>query len=211
MTNDPDSPAEPDKKTAPSRWIPDHARFVVAALSGYHIQIYKDREIHRCGVGEGITSWTQADETLAIEEGRRQLDGQRNQLQYVTSRASVLLPVGIAASALFISELEGLGDFALLRQTIARILLLSGAAATFWGALVMGALIGGRETFSQTDAAQLTKQPGGLRKYLARDYAENVRPGVNTNAARLTHLGTGVTWIAVGALPGVIGFAISVW
>ena len=73
----------------------------------------------------------------------------------------------------------------------------------------MGALIGDRAPFKQTDAVQLTREPGHLRKYLARDYADNVPTGVDTNAARLTHLGTGVIWIALGALLGVIGLTLS--
>ena len=215
MTNepmpDPASPAEPATQTTTRRWIHHHALFVAAALTGYRINIYKDRKVHPGQIGEGIESWDQEDQTLAIEEGRRQLDAQLNQLQYVTSRASVLLPVGIAASVYFLTALKGLGDLTEPRQTITLILLLIGSAATIWGALVMGALIGGRATFSQTDALLLTREPGGLRKHLARDYAENVPTGVNTNAARLTHLGTGVAWIAIGALLGVIGLAISVW
>ena len=215
MTNDPNtdraSPAEPERQTATRSWIHHHALFVAAVLTGYRIRIYQDRKVHPGEIGEGIKSWDQEDATLAIEEGRRQLDAQLTQLQYVTSRASVLLPVGIAASVYFLTALEGLGDLAQPRQTIARILLLAGSTLTIWGALVMGALIGGRATFSQTDALLLTKEPGGLRKHLARDYAENVSTGVNTNAARLTHLGTGVTWIAIGALLGVIGLALSVW
>ena len=121
------------------------------------------------------------------------------------------MPVGIAASVFFLTELEDLSDITQPRQTIARILLLAGSVLTIWGALVMGALIGGRARFMQTDALQLTKEPTGLRKYLARDYAENVSTGVNTNVARLSHLGTGVAWIAIGALLGAIGLAVSVW
>ena len=215
MTNDPKtgraSPAEPERQATTRGWIHHHALFVAAVLSGYRIRIYQDRKVHPGEIGEGIESWDKEDETWAIEEGRRQLDAQLTQLQYVTSRASVLLPVGVAASIYFLTALEGLGDLAQPRQAIARILLLAGSALTIWGALVMGALIGGRATFSQTDALLLTKESGGLRKHLARDYAENVSTGVNTNAARLTHLGTGVTWIAIGALLGVVGLALSVW
>ena len=203
---------EPPKTEADTRrWVHSHVCFVLAVLTRYRWNIYKDREQYRDEIGEGIESWDDDDQALAIEEGRRQLDAQFAQLQYVTRRAAALLPVGIAASVFFLTQLEDLSDITQPRQTIARILLVSGSALAIWGALVMGALIGGRATFMQTDALQLTKEPPGLRKYLARDYAENVSTGVNTNAARLTHLGTGVAWIAIGALLGVIGLAVSVW
>ena len=180
-------------------------------LTGYRINIYEHKKVHLGKIGEGIESWNEDDEVMAIEEGRRQLGGQFSELQYVTSRASVLLTVGIAASVFFLTALDNLGDIAQPRHTIARILLLAGSVMALWGALVMGALIGDRAPFKQTDTVQLTKEPGGLRKYLARDYAENVPTGVDTNAARLTHLGTGVIWIAIGALLGVIGLAVSMW
>lgn len=218
MTTEPDTdsacpadPEPPDPDAGPRRWVHSHAFFVLAVLTRYRCDIYKDREEYSDEVGEGIESWDEDDQALAIEEGRRQLDAQFAQLQYVTRRATALLPVGIAASVFFLTELEDLSDITQPRRTIARILLVAGSALTIWGALVMGALIGGRATFMQTDALQLTNEPPGLSKYLARDYAENVSTGVNTNAARLSHLGTGVAWIAIGALFGVIGLAISVW
>ena len=210
----PDSPADPEPpktETHTRRWVHNHAVFVLAVLTRYRFDIYKDREQYSDEVGRGIESWDEDDQALAIEEGRRQLDAQFAQLQYVTRRAAALLPVGIAASVFFLTQLEDLSDITQPRQTIARILLVAGSALTIWGALVMGALVGGRATFMQTDALQLTKEPAGLRKHLARDYAQNVATGVNTNAARLTHLGTGVTWIAIGALLGAIGLAVSVW
>ena len=207
----PADPEPPETEAHTRRWINHHAFFVLAVLTRYRCEIYKDREAYSDEVGEGIESWDADDQALAIEEGRRQLDAQFTQLQYVTRRAAALLPVGIAASVFFLTQLEDLSDITQPRQTIARILLVAGSALTIWGALVMGALIGGRATFMQTDALQLTREPADLRKYLARDYAENVSTGVNTNAARLTHLGTGVTWIAIGALLGVIGLAVSVW
>ena len=216
MTDDPRLKREPPTQQAepasptPS-WRYCHALLVLAVLTRYRIDLYKVREVHPGRVGEGIESWDGEVQTLAIDEGRRQLDSQFSQLQYVTSRASVLLPVGIAASVFFLSALGGLHEIGQPAHTIARVLLLSGAALSIWGALVMGALIGDRATFKRTDTLLLTNEPQGLRKYLARDYAENVKTGENTNAARLTHLGTGVTWITLGAMLGVAGFAISAW
>ena len=207
----PPAPEPPRAEIRPRRWVHHHAFFVLAVLTRYRCNVYKDREEYKGEVGEGIESWDQDDQDLAIEEGRRQLDAQFAQLQYVTRRATALLPVGIAASVFFLTELEDLSDITQPRQIIARILLVAGSALTIWGALVMGALIGGRASFMQTDALQLTKEPAGLRKHLARDYAENVSTGVNTHVARLNHLGTGVAWIAIGALLGVIGLAVSVW
>lgn len=207
----PDKPQTPETRTETRRWTHHHALFVAAVITGYRIKIYEHKKVHLGKIGKGIESWDADDQAMAIEEGRRQLDGQFSELQYVTSRASVLLTVGIAASVFFLTALNDLGDLAQPRHTIALVLLVTSSLMTLWGALIMGALIGDRAPFKQTDAVQLTQEPGDLRKHLARDYAENVPTGVDTNAARLTHLGTGVIWIAIGALLGVTGLTVSMW
>ncbi len=217
MTSNPETdPTGADERESPEtradtrRWVHNHALFVLEVLTGHRFKIYEHRKVHEGKIGSGIESWDEEDETMAIQEGRRQLDGQQSELQSVISRASVFLTVGIAASVFFLRAAGGLDDIAQPQQTIARILLLTGGALALWGALVMGALIGDRAPFRQTDAVQLTNEPRSLRKYLARDYAENVPTGVDTNASRLTHLGTGVIWLAVAAVLGIVGLMVSV-
>ncbi len=215
MTNPPQS--KPSTPIKPKSWslrgkrFHNHFFFVLAALTGNHVKIYEDRPVYKGELGGGIASWSQDDELLAIQEGRRQLDAQLDEFKFVTSRASILLPVGIAASVFFLTRMEGIGDIVQPKEASIRILLLVGAAMSIWGALVMGALIGGRSEFKQIDAAQLTQESGALRSHLAQDYVESAPTGVNTNAARLTHLGTGLRWIAAGALIGIIGVAIAFW
>lgn len=200
-----------DKKTRTRRKRHNHASFVFAVLTRYRFGSYEDREVHPGKIGEGIRFWSEDDRTLAIEEGRRQLDEQFAQERYVTSRASILLPVGIALSAYLLTGMDDVDVLSQPARTIALVLLSLGSAMAIWGSVIMAALIGGRARFKTIDAAQLTTVSGGLRKYLARDYAECVPTGENTNAARLTHLGTGVTWIVVGAFLGAIGLALSQW
>lgn len=189
----------------------NHAAFLLTSLSRYRFKRYADKEIHRGCMGSGIETWDDDDQQLAIEEGRRQLDAQFAQLQHIIRRASVLLPVGLAISVFFLTALDDAAAMEQPLRTIVRVVLPIGAAMTIWGTLVMGALIGARSTFKKTDTLQLTAEPPGLRRYLARDYAENVATGENTIAARLTHLGTGVTWIVLGALIGAVGLAMIYW
>ncbi|MCY3923858.1 MAG: hypothetical protein OXG27_15885 [Chloroflexi bacterium] len=189
----------------------NHAAFVLEALSGYRLRRYVDRKVHRGRLGSGIRLWGDDDQLLAIEEGRRQLHEQFLQLQHIIRRASVLLPVGLAISVFLLTGLDGAAALAQPSRTIVRVVLLAGAVMTSWGTLVMGALIGGRSSLRRTDTLQLTETLPGLRRYLARDYADNVATGENATAARLTHLGTGVTWIVVGALVGAVGLALSHW
>ncbi len=207
-----DEPETPKKQPKTRWWNHHHLSFVIAVLTRYKIKIYRHKKVHPGEIGEGIESWDEEDQTLAIQEGRRQLDSQFSELQYVTTRASVLLTVGVAASVFFLTSLDDLNGIEQPWRTITCILLLSGSGMMLLGALVMGALIGDRAPFKQTDIViDLTNEPGELRRFLARDYAENVPTGVDTNAARLTHLGTGVIWIAAGAVLGMIGLWMSMW
>ncbi len=189
----------------------NHAAFLLASLSRYSLNYYADRKVHPGRMGSGIDDWDDEDQQLAIEEGRRQLDTQFAQLQHIIRRASVLLPVGLAIAVFFLTALDDAAALGQPSRTIIRFLLLAGAVMASWGTLVMGALIGARSDFKTTDALLLTEEPPGLRRYLARDYAENVATGVNTLAARLTHLGTGVMWIVLGALVGAVGLAMIYW
>ena len=215
MTDEPDSeapdPIAPAEDERSPRWPHSHVAFVLAVLTRYRIAAYKDKEVHRGHLAEGIESWDDEDRRLAIDEGRRQLDAQFTQLQHVIRRASVLLPVGLAASIFFLKALEDVAMMGQPTRTIVRVLLLAGVAMTIWGTLIMGALIGARSSFMKTDTLQLTEEPSGLQQYLARDYAKNVVLGENTNAARLTHLGTGVVWIVIGAFLGAVGLAVIYW
>lgn len=201
----------PDAKDGSKRKWHSHFHFVLAVLTCYCINRYEDRKVHPGKTWSGIDTWDEDDHTLAIEEGRRQVDAQQAQLQYVTSRAGILLPVGIALSAYLLTALDDLSKLEQPARLIAHVLLGLGAAFAMWSAAVMGALIGGRSTFGTIDTALLTKEPTGLREYLARDYAEIVARGEDTNAARLTHLGTGVTCIVIGAFLGALGLALSQW
>ncbi|WP_419910050.1 hypothetical protein [Candidatus Poriferisodalis sp.] len=192
-------------------WTHHHATFVLAVFTRYRINHYRDRRAHQGRLGDGIDSWSDDDHQLAIEEGRRQLDEQRVQLQYLTRRASALLPVGLAVTVFLLTALNDLSRLAQPERTIARVLILLGPAMTIWGTLVMGALIAGRASFMKTDTLQLTHESADLKGFLARDYAENVGVGENTNAARLTHLGTGVVWIVIGATVGAVGLLMIHW
>lgn len=208
MTNDPKS--APDlpvaERTQNGRKWNNHAAFVLTVLSRYRLNIYEDEEIHPADIGDGIKSWNKDDWTLAIEEGRRQLETQFAQLQLVTRRASTLLSIGIA-SLLFL--FANLFDDISQDNLLARIIFIAGSLMVAWGTAIMGALIGARSRYGLSDALLLTKEPTGLRRYLARDYARLVPTGHNTNAALLTHLGTGIAWMMGGGILGVISLLIS--
>ena len=214
MINDPKSVpdlpvAEP---TQNGRKWNNHAAFVLTVLSRYRLNIYEDEEIHPADIGDGIKSWNEDDWTLAIEEGRKQLETQFAQLQLVTRRASTLLSIGIASLLfLFTNLFDDISQDDIPARVIfiASIIFIAGSFMVAWGTAIMGAIIGARSRYGLSDALLLTKEPTGLRRYLARDYARLVPTGHNTNAALLTHLGTGIAWMMGGGILGVISLLIS--
>lgn len=207
MTNDPDPTLHNlSERTSEGRKWNNHAAFVITVLSRYRIKIYEDEKIHPADIGDGIRSWNKDDWTLAIEEGRRQLEIQFTQLQFITRRASTLLSIGIA-SLLFLYT--NLFDNTSQDSLLARIIFIVGSLMVAWGTAIMGALIGAKARLGLSDALLLTREPTGLRRYLARDYAKLVPTGHNTIAARLTHLGTGVAWMMGGGILGAISLLIS--
>ena len=132
-------------------WCHHHCSFVIAALSRYYIDIYQDREVHQIQSGTGKNTWSATDQEYAIEEGRRQLNAQMEQLQFVTSRASILLPVGIATSAFFLTRLQDLTQVCGNLQATARALLIAGIVMAVWGAMIMGEVdLGSRTMMSFT-------------------------------------------------------------
>ncbi|MYH71525.1 MAG: hypothetical protein F4153_02950 [Acidimicrobiia bacterium] len=204
-----DGPPESNPQASVRRWKHSHAYFVVAVLTGYRIKVCGHKQARKGVLDDGIESWDAEDEALAIEEGRLQLQDQSTELQHITKGASVLLPFAGAAVHWFLTGLVDLGGIAQPGQWIARFLLLAGSSSAIWGALVMGALIADRAPLKQANAAQLAHDPGNLRRHLARDYPRRVSAGFDAYAARRNHLRTGFIWIALGALLGVIGLAIS--
>jgi len=205
------APNPPANGRAVSKWAHHHATFVLAVFTRYKINHYSDRAVHPTEIGPGIDTWTSDDNALAIEEGRRQIDTQSSQLQFLTSRASTLLPLGIAVAIFFLTALDDFSHMDQPWRAITNILLAGGALLTIWGSAVMGAIIGGRASSGLSDATLLTKEKTGIDSFLARDYAELVPIGYDTNAARLTHLGTGITWIVAGTFIGAIGLALTQW
>ena len=145
MSADEQTPASGEAVEKPKwrdRWKGhNHVAFVLTALSGKRLNWYADKEIHCGRLGSGIQLWGDDDHLLAIEEGRRQLGEQFTQLQHIIRRASVLLPVGLAASVFFLTALDGAATIAQPLGTIVRVVLLAGVLMTSWGTLVMGALI----------------------------------------------------------------------
>ena len=173
--------------------------------------LYQDKKVYKIPLVRGWNLWTDDDYGLVIEEGRRQIENLFLRIHHVIQRASILMPVGIGISIVFLNRLN---------TTISSVepdfrhdfwILVAGLVFTIWGTAIMGALVGASNPIEITDTRLLTHQQSSLREFLARDYAKMVEEGENTYTARLRHLQAGLSWIVLGSLTGILALVSSLY
>lgn len=155
----------------------------------------------------------EADLDIIIEEGRRQIDAQRD--DFNTLRGSAQERITVALVVLAFSS----GVFARLHRVHEFHHI---AASVVWGlgfgcvviALGMSAAAAtARGDFQFPDTTQLTnlrKYPRPLKKSLAEDYAESVRIGAVMVADRVNALFIMTRWLVWGALATALAFLLTV-
>lgn len=166
------------------------AMFLPGKVGGIH-----DADPNRAGE---IDDWSPEEQHLLIEEGRRQIDRQVDDLERVRTRAQVLLALALA----LVGTTGALLDSIL---TVDHPVLW-----TIWGlAVFFGAWAAIGAAATSTVAAEpeiihataLSTYSGPIEKLLARDYAGAVVAGENHVAVRLTNFRWAVAYLlACGAL-----------
>jgi cytochrome c oxidase subunit IV len=172
----------------------------VAALfrPGVRVQPFR---IHPGRVGS-LQGWGDGDFRLLVEEGRRQLDRQRIDLDRIQTRSQLLFTTAGVLIALLVSESgvvhrHGLAVFVLWSLGLVLIVL---------GLLGAAALTAARGTFGMVDAALLSQEAPPVLRSVARAHAELVAEGENTVGTRLTVFRDAVMLVVVGA-----AFQAGVW
>jgi hypothetical protein len=143
-----------------------------------------------------VTHWAPDDLKLLIEEGRRQTDRQRQDLERLQSRAQFLFTTSLAllvvVAALLTSVLDEqnwLLTSVWVVGTLIVGLAMFGAAALFVTRLEM----------STIDAANLSQQDPPITNALAEAYARMMAAGENTLATRLTVYRQAVLMVLLGS------------
>lgn len=149
------------------------------------------------GGGGAPTGWSAAEIQLLIDEGRRQLDRQRADLDHIRARAQFLFTTAVAllvvlAAGAHTVRADGSGA---LSVAWAAGMLFVGA-----GLLAAAGIISGRADLGIIDAAALSSVSPPVDEALAGAYAEIVAVGENTVAARLTVLRDAVLAVLLGSL-----------
>jgi hypothetical protein len=150
-----------------------------------------------------LSGWREEDLRLLVEEGRRQLDRQHDDLERIRGRAQVLLAFGLALE----------GAVASLQASV-----VSADIFSVWFCWVVAILAGGwsvlgaaatsvvRADMQMIHAAVLSRRAAPILPELAADYGAIVMDGENQLATRLTILRHAVMWLLVAAFFGLVSW-----
>ncbi|MFI4992759.1 MAG: hypothetical protein ACHQCH_03960 [Solirubrobacterales bacterium] len=143
-----------------------------------------------------IAEWSDEQVKTLIDEGRRQLDRQNDDLERVRGRAQVALAIAIALG----------GAAGALRATVSSadhfplwVLWIVGLLLVGWAILGVAATAVVRADMQIIHAGVLSRYTGDIDRQLAEDYAAIAVDGENQVATRLTNLRIAVAFLLVGA------------
>jgi hypothetical protein len=154
-------------------------------------------QVHPDTTGE-TDKWGKEDLQVLIDEGRRQLDAQRDQTEQIRSRSQFLFTTAIGLAAISFAGrstvFSAKNDFPLAIWSLGLLLATLGLLGT-------ASVIVARKEFGSIDAALMTTtyEPPVTPK-LAAGYAQQVGRGANTVATLVTVYRDAVLLVMLGAL-----------
>jgi hypothetical protein len=148
-----------------------------------------------------LKDWSDADFKVLIDEGRRQLDRQRQDLERLQGRSQFLFTTSLALLVVTMALLTGVlkEDNEFLTATWVLGTLMIGVS--MFGA---AALFVARAELAAIDAANLSWQEPPIAKTLAEAYSRMMVTGENTLATRLTVYRQAVLLLLLGAAIHVV-------
>jgi hypothetical protein len=153
-----------------------------------------------------LNGWKSQDLRILIEEGRRQIDRQHDDLERIRARSQILLAFGLAlvGTTAALDERVAGADSLLVRGVW--ILALAAGAWSILGAAATSVV---RADMEVVHAAVLSRRTPPVEPGLAADYAQMVMTGENQLATRLTNLRHAVTWLLVAAVLALVTWVAS--
>lgn len=145
-----------------------------------------------------ISGWENEDCQTLIEEGRRQLDAQRDQTEQIRSRAQFLFTTAIGLAAV---SFAGKSTVFAAKSDVPLAIWSLGLLLTTLGLLGTASVIVARKEFGSIDTALMTtayKPP--VPPKLAAGYSRQVGSGANTVATLLTVYRDAVLLVMLGAI-----------
>ncbi len=154
-------------------------------------------EVHPGPPGD-ISGWATEDCQVLIDEGRRQLDAQRDRAEQIRSRSQFLFTTAIGLAAV---SFAGRSTVFAATSEVPLAIWSLGLFLTTLGLLGSASVIVARKEFGSIDAALMTTtyQPPVPPK-LAAGYSRQVGRGANTAATLLTVYRDAVLLVMLGAI-----------
>jgi hypothetical protein len=148
-------------------------------------------------VAGDISGWSNDQVKTLIDEGRRQIDRQNEDLERVRGRAQVTLTLGLALAGAAgslraaVSSVDAVGLW---------VLWILGLAFVSYATLGAAATAVVRADMKMIHGAVLSRYEGDIDRQLARDYANIAATGEKQIATRLTNLWLAVALLLTGAV-----------
>jgi hypothetical protein len=153
---------------------------------------------------QSLEGWTDSELELMIEEGRRQVDRQLDDLDRTRARAQWLFTLGVAAlGALGAGFIETAPDAGGSAAWIIGMVILT------WGLGGAAAIMVVRAEFRYIDTALLSSTPRPVLRNLADAYARMTRLGENSIATRITMFRQAVLFMLIGGYVSLIAALVS--
>jgi hypothetical protein len=178
------------------RQAPLYPKFVWSLVSGRKLTLPPPT------TSGDLNGWKPDGLRSVIEIASAQLHSQRASLDRLLSRAQFLFTALLALLALLVGLAPGVWESStpFYGDLVPRALLLLSAGLLVIALLGAAALIAVRKEFDAINAAVLSQWSKFDLERLAREYAESVGTGEQTNNAHLTVFGTAVRLTLYGAL-----------
>jgi hypothetical protein len=168
-----------------------YLQHVAGLLPGRKVDVF---EVHRIRPGD-LSNWTDAELQLLIEEGRRQLERQDNDIERTRGRGQFLVTVGVAVLSLTIAGAKTIGSSGSLVAFVIWMLALLSSLLSVLGAT---SVVVARKEVGIVDSALLSQVKDSVVRKAARAYAGQISTGENTVATELTIFRDAVLLLVLG-------------
>ncbi|MGI5271023.1 hypothetical protein ACQEUU_17845 [Nonomuraea sp. CA-218870] len=168
-------------------------QYVLGLWPGRRVPVFG---VHSVEPGD-TSNWPEVDLIVLVEEGRRQLDRQQSDLEYIRGRAQFLFTTALGLLVVIFASAASIIAALSIWAFIAWFL---GVFSTTLGLLGAAAVTVARKEVGMIDSTRLSRQQPPIHQVLAAAYARTVRIGENTVATHVTVLRDAVLLVIVGAV-----------
>lgn len=156
--------------------------------------------------GSTPKAWTDDDYRLLIEEGRRQLDAQREQFEQVRSRGQFLLTTSIGLGAVALAGRSRMFSAGFVPHALWAM----GFVFAVLGFLGSASVIVARKDIGSIDAAKMVDYKSPVLSEVGKGYSRQVKTGANTAATLVTVYRDAVFLVLLAAIAWGAAWVVAV-